>query len=120
VTTRIQELLAAPGLNATAFPPTSRYYGIETLTRVTSDGKVQVYLKRRFVHPAERFATLQLHPVVAGDRLDRLAATYFGDPEQFWKLCDANGAMRPSELTDTVGRWLRITLPEGVPGVDDA
>ena len=41
---------------------------------------------------------------------------YLGDPEQFWRLCDANGAMRPDELTETVGRRLRITLPEGVPG----
>ena len=120
MTTSIQELLAAPGLKATAFPPTSRYHGLDTLTRVAPDGTVQVYLKRRFVPPAERFATLQLHPVVAGDRLDKLAATYFGDAEQFWRLCDANQAVRPNELTDTVGRWLRITLPEGVPGAPGA
>jgi hypothetical protein len=33
-----------------------------------------------------------------------------------WRLCDANGAMRPDELTETPGRRLRITLPEGIPG----
>ena len=54
--------------------------------------------------------------VVAGDRLDNLAAHYIGDPEQFWRICDANNALRPHELTQRVGRRLRITLPEGIPG----
>jgi hypothetical protein len=31
-------------------------------------------------------------------------------------VADANGAMRPDELTEEIGRKLRITLPEGVPG----
>ena len=31
-------------------------------------------------------------------------------------LADANGAMRPEELVQTVGRKLRITLPEGIVG----
>jgi hypothetical protein len=53
--------------------------------------------------------------VTQGDRLDNIAAKYLGDPEQFWRLCDANGAMRPDALTETIGRWLRITLPEGIP-----
>jgi len=30
------------------------------------------------------------HTVVAGDRLDRLAWTYYGDPLKFWRICDAN------------------------------
>ena len=53
------------------------------------------YLRRRFVPPPERFALLQAARGRAGDRLDNLAAKYLGDPEQFWRLCDANGAMRP-------------------------
>ena len=39
-------------------------------------------------------------------------------PRQFWRVCDANAAMRPDELTETIGRRLRITLPEGIPGPD--
>ena len=42
-----------------------------------------------------------------------IAAKYLGDPEQFWRICDANGAVRPDEL-EMVGRRLRITLPEGL------
>lgn len=111
----IQKLLAPPGLNVTAFPPNSRYHGIETKAAVSESGETFVYLKRRFVPPPESFALLQYHTVVQGDRLDNLTHKYLGDPEQFWRLCDANGAMRPDALTDTVGRRLRITLPEGIP-----
>ena len=55
-----------------------------------------------------------------GDRLDNLAQRYIGDPEQFWRLCDANGAMRPDELTEVIGRRLRITLPAGLAGAASA
>ena len=55
-----------------------------------------------------------------GERMDTITAQYLGDPEQFWRVCDANGAVRPDELTETVGRRLRITLPEGIPGVPSA
>jgi hypothetical protein len=51
-----------------------------------------------------------------GERPDHIAAQYFDDPEQFWRLCDANNAIDPHELTDEPGRMLRITLPEGIPG----
>ena len=78
-----------------------------------------VYLRRRFVPPPERFALLQEHVVTQGDRLDNIAAHYLGDPEQFWRICDANRAMRPDELTETIGRRLRITLPEGIPGTPE-
>jgi len=97
------------------FPPNSRYAGIDTGTK-TVDGKTIVYLRRRFVPPPERFALLQEYTVVEGDRLDNLGAKFVGDPEQFWQICDANAAMRPEELTEIVGRILRITLPEGIPG----
>ncbi len=102
------------------FPNPSRYSGIETATLETSDGRVVPYLRRRFVPAPERFALLQEHAVAEGDRLDNLAAHYLGDPEQFWRICDANGALRPDELTETIGRKIRITLPEGIPGAPHA
>ena len=64
---------------------------------------------------AGRFALLQEHVVTQGERLDNIAAQYLGDPEAYWRLCDANNAMRPEELTETIGRQLRITLPQGIP-----
>ena len=102
------------------FPPTSRYYGIETATLKTADGRTEVYLRRRFLPPPENFAFLLEHVVTEDERLDNIAARYMDDPEAFWRIADANSAMRPEELTETVGRKLRITLPEGIPGVPNA
>lgn len=104
----------------TNFSPTSRYYGIETTTLETPEGKIVIYLRRRFVPSPERFALLQEHVVRQDERLDNVTAQYLGDPEQFWRVCDGNGAMRPEELTETIGRRLRITLPEGIPGIPNA
>ena len=98
------------------FAFTSRYYNIALLEHETPDRKKIVYLRRRFVAPASRFQLLQEHSVTEGERLDNITAQYLGDPEQFWRVCDANNAMRPEELTETIGRKLRITLPEGITG----
>jgi hypothetical protein len=103
-----------------AFGPTSRYHLVDTATWDAADGRSIVYLRRRFVPPPERFALATEYVVGAGDRLDNIAASQLGDPEQFWRLCDANVALRPDELTEELGRRLRITLPEGIPGVTDA
>jgi hypothetical protein len=107
-------------MNANSLPPTSRYAGIETATIEDAAGVTIIYLRRRFVPPPERFALLQEHAVQQGDRVDNVTAHYLDDPEQFWRICDANRAMRPDELTKTVGRRLRITLPEGIPGMPNA
>ena len=102
-------------LKSQAFAPTSRYYGLETAELELPDGRKVAYVRRRFVPQPERFALLQEHVVTEGERLDNITAQYLGDPEQFWRVCDANRAMRPDELTETIGRRLRITLPEGIP-----
>lgn len=116
----LQALLQPGSLRATLFSATSRYSGIETATLETDDGRTIIYIRRRFIPLPERFALLREHIVTQGDRMDNVAASYLGDPEQFWRICDANAAMRPDELTETVGRRLRITLPEGIPGIQNA
>jgi hypothetical protein len=98
------------------FPPNSRYHAIATATHAAPGQPPIAYLRRRFVPPADRLAALQRHMVVEGDRLDNLAARYLADPELFWRLCDANNAIRPDELIEVVGRLIRIGLPEGFPG----
>jgi len=115
MTDPIQSLIDAGVLKTTLFAPTSRYHAIATTSLTTVTGRTVAYLRRRFVPPPERFALLQEHRVREGDRLDNIAAQYLGDPEQFWRLCDANGALRPEELTEPVGRTIRVTLPEGIP-----
>ncbi len=112
----IQNLLGFGAVKVNPFPPNSRYSNIQTATLETPDGNVTIYLRRRWVPSPDRFALLQEYTVTEGDRLDNLAASLIGDPELFWQLCDSNGAMRPEELTETIGRKLRVTLPEGIPG----
>ncbi len=114
------QALVQASARANLFPPNSRYPGVDTATLATVEGGTSVYLKRRFVPPPERFALLQEHALAQGERLDHIAAQYLGDPELFWRLCDANAAMRPDEITETPGRRLRITLPEGIPGAPHA
>lgn len=104
--------IVAPG--TTPFPPSSRYYTITTNQYTAPDGRIIVYLNRRFVPSADRFTLLEEHVVTQGERLDNITAQALGDPLQFWRICDANNAMRPDELTETIGRSLRITLPEGI------
>lgn len=97
------------------FPINSRYAATETATHTRSDGTEVAYLRRRFVPSPENFALLQEHFVVEGERLDVITAHYVGDPEQFWRICDANPVLHPEELTAAPGTIIRITLPEGVP-----
>jgi hypothetical protein len=112
----IQALLAQTSLARSLFTATSRYYGMGTNTLTAADGTVVVYVKRRFLPAPDRFQLIQEHAVVQGERLDNIAAAFLGDPELFWRLADANGAMKPEELVQKVGRRLRITLPEGITG----
>jgi hypothetical protein len=112
----LQALLQQTGVATPAFPPSSRYNRTPLASFTMPDGTEVAYLRRRFVPPPENFALLQYHTVTEGERLDHIAAKYFADPEQFWRLCDANGAVRPNELIEPVGRQVRITLPENIPG----
>lgn len=98
------------------FAPNSRYLNIPRARLDLPDGRTLVYLRRRFLPPADALLEVQQHTVEDGERLDQIAAQHLGDAEQFWRLCDANNAMRPEELTAEAGRRLRITLPAGVQG----
>jgi hypothetical protein len=112
----LQAFMQASGLATAAFPPGSRYHGLATTQWTRPDGELVTYVRRRFVPPVENFGTLREHRVSQGDRLDNLAATYLDEPQSYWRLCDGNGAIRPEELTETIGCPLRIPLPEGIPG----
>ncbi len=97
------------------FEQTSRYYDVETaqlgVQRPDGTDRLLPYKRRRFVPPSEGMTTLLEHTVAEGDRLDNLAARYVGDPEEFWRICDANDALRPEELTEEPGRSVRISVP---------
>ena len=106
-------LLKAVALKTPAFPPNSRYHGLPTATLVRPGRDPLPYITRRFIPPHETLAVMQEHAVAQGDRLDNLAARYLGDPELYWRLADANGALRPDDLLEPLGRRLLIALPGG-------
>jgi hypothetical protein len=118
----LQGLIQLGMVPAVTFPADSRYYGSKTLTHVTPGGETITYLVRRIVPKpgTPNFATIAQHTIRQGDRLDLIAAKYFGDPLIFWLICDANGAIEPQDLVAAAGTVLDITTPKGVPGAPDA
>jgi nucleoid-associated protein YgaU len=117
----LQALIAAGAIPANSFPPNSRYASTPILAHDPGDGRAIIaYLGRRLLPQTEQLAPLGEHSVSSGDRLDTISAHYLGDPELWWRIADANLAAHPDELTDTVGRRLRIAAAQGMPGVHDA
>jgi nucleoid-associated protein YgaU len=49
--------------------------------------------------------------VTQGDRLDLITARTLGDPGQFWRICDANNTINPSDLIKP-GRILLVPVPQ--------
>jgi hypothetical protein len=88
----------------------SRYENVGELGITDGTGRVVRYKKVRFIQETE--ARLG-HVLNQGERLDHLAHLYYRDPERFWRICDANRAMWPDELTAQAGRTILIPLPEG-------
>ncbi len=112
----VQAILAQTSLQNTLFAANSRYYQLATRTIELTRGKPVVYLERRFLPPSASFQVLQKHTVIQGERLDNIAAQFLGDATLFWRICDANNAMRAEALTETPGRSVNITMPQGITG----
>ena len=70
------------------------------------------YKRRRFLPNPAALQVLAEVVVAQGDRLDLITARTLGDPEHFWRVCDANNATNPFDLTSEIGRRLRIPLPQ--------
>lgn len=100
---------------ASAFAPTSRYFGLVVLKYETADGTIHAYVSRRFVPAPDQLAAAGSYVVTEGERADAITFATLGDPELFWRLCDGNRALQRSEI-ERPGRRLRITLAEGMPG----
>lgn len=94
------------------FIHTSRYYTLESVSFLSADGKEHRYKRRRFLpNPADMQVLAEI-TVTQGDRLDIITAKSLGDPEQFWRVCDINNAMNPVDLTEEIGRRIKIPLPQ--------
>lgn len=89
----------------------SRYRNVPLRTRIGADGSLETYVGRRIIPAVERYTAVGRHKVVGDDRIDRIAAEAFGDPEQYWRICDANGDSDPGKAAEPDGRLLIIPLP---------
>jgi hypothetical protein len=93
--------------------PASRYHGSEVVSLETDDGRAYRYLSRRFLPRVDELHLVAEHVLTGGERPDLISADHLGDPEQFWRLCDANPVLHPDELTgdDRIGTAVRIPFP---------
>lgn len=92
----------------------SRYASSEVLTTRRRDGQVVSYLAPRL---SPIGSTLPLQGRIDRlplDRIDRLANRAFGDPQQFWRLCDANDVLDPLAY-GSAGPG-RVDVPRATPG----
>lgn len=88
----------------------SRYETVETVSLLDErDRELRYKVVRMIPDAVPRFG----YAVAAGDRLDTIAFEVFHAPERFWRICDANRAMWPAELTSRPGRVIGIPGSEG-------
>jgi hypothetical protein len=85
----------------------SRYEAIPDAELTTPEGRTIRYKRVRFVPDPP---ALLARRVGEGERLDLIAFELYRDPEQFWRICDANRAFRPDTLTAAPGRVLAIPV----------
>ena len=85
----------------------SRYEPIAEAEITTPASRTVRYKRVRFI-PETR--GVLPYSVTQGDRLDLISHRAYGDPEQFWRICDGNTAMRPNDLIAELGRRLAIPL----------
>ena len=96
------------------FDYTSRYASTETATHKTPEGRTITYIRRRFLPQGEQLPLMVEVTVTDGDRLDLITARTLGDPEQFWRVADANNAMNPFDLTQEPSAIVRVPIPQVV------
>jgi nucleoid-associated protein YgaU len=83
----------------------SRYAASQVIAPPSASGDSPRAIVAREIAPA---AHVVLHVVTEGERLDHIAAKYYGDPTKYWLILDANlDVFNPFDLL-TPGRQLRI------------
>ena len=82
----------------------SRYEQTPVREMTGADGRTIRYLG---IRPTPATPAGYLHTFTSDERLDLLAYAFYGNPEKFWLIADANDAMDPEDLLEP-GRTLRI------------
>jgi hypothetical protein len=93
------------------FSNKSRYANLDTAVLTLPGREPVIYVRRRMI-PQFTGTVVAEYVVHEGDRLDRITAHYLADPELFWRVCDANDALKPEDLLVT-GQRLKIPLAGG-------
>lgn len=86
----------------------SRYERIPDAEWTDASGRTVRFKRMRFVTTPPG---VRRHLVLDTDRTDTIAHRYFLDSERYWRICDANVARRPSDLTKREGREIAIPSP---------
>lgn len=94
-----------------AFSPGSRYANAVLRTYVGPDGREIRYVEARILPAPERHQPLTLHRIEQAEPVHLLAARYYGDAEQYWRICDANRVSWPPATTARPGATLLIPVP---------
>jgi hypothetical protein len=98
------------------FTKLSRYRRVPDIAVPDASGRV---VAAKDIRPLPDVTGTFRHTVDAGDRLDTLAYSYYGEPLQYWHICDANPQfLSPLALLDsepvTTTRF-PVTVPSGDP-----
>jgi len=115
MTDMLTALLAAGALPQTSYGPDSRYYGQPVLVYTAPDGTAVRYVQRRFIPAVARFPIATTYAVQQGDRIDVLSARFLGDTLVYWRIADANLAVRPDDPL-VLGKSINIPLAAGALG----
>jgi hypothetical protein len=98
------------------FDRASRYRAVPDVVVPDATGRV---LAAKDFRPLPDVTGGFRHTVLAGDRLDRLATTYYGEPLRYWRICDANPAfLSPLAMLDrepVVTTRFPVAPPTGTP-----
>lgn len=88
----------------------SRYENVATDTFTDALAHAIKFKRIRFIPDTPA----QLAVIVnQGERLDHIAHRIYQDPELFWRICDANFALRPDDLVSEPGRAIKVPPAEG-------
>lgn len=105
---------------ATPYKPNSRYASTPMLTYPAPDGRDIAYGARRLLPRPEQFKPLAVYRHDRDRRIDDIANAYYGDPEQYWRICDANLVFWPPDAVDIADAKLVIPLPLEISGHDQS
>ncbi|WP_447761939.1 baseplate wedge protein 53 [Sphingopyxis panaciterrae] len=102
------------------YAPYSRYRGLPIRTVENPDGTQTEFIGRRIIPALSRYRALTHYRTAGDERIDTIAAEGFGDPELYWRICDANGDADPATATTPAGRLVVIPLPLEIADDGDA